>query len=163
MRAATWSQTGHVESIILDGKAGDQLLVPPDDPSAPPEVDTFKIQRDAGTEFPIEDIVCLPIRLSVCRKRISLDPIIEGLVLAPTGNENEYRRIGHFEAIGEGYCYALFYRIRAPDVEASQPWTMLNLKPNLTGIPKGGGGAMAGFDYNEEEFELVKESIVTIV
>ncbi|KAF1918219.1 heterokaryon incompatibility protein-domain-containing protein [Ampelomyces quisqualis] len=164
LRAAQWSKTGHVECIILDGKSGDALLVPPEDASSPPKVDSFQIQRDTGMQFPAMDIVCLPVRLSVSKRKVSLDnPVIEGLILAPTSNDNEYKRLGYFEANGEGYCQALFYQLRALGNEVSQPWTELDLKPNAAGILKEGGGAMAGFDYKEELFALVPESVFYIV
>jgi hypothetical protein len=161
-RAAKWTQDEHMESIVIDGKSGKQLLVPPEDPSLP-KVDSFKIQRDTGEEFPTKDIFCLPIRLSVSQRAVSVNnPIIEGLILMPTKEEDTFERIGHFEANGEGYCQALLYELREPEVEMDQPWASLDLRPSA---PEEGaqGNATMKFDYNEKDFRQVKERVLTIV
>jgi hypothetical protein len=162
LRAAQWTQDGHLESIVIDGKSGNQLLVPPEDPLSS-KADSFLIQRDTGMEFPVKDIFCLPIRLSVSQRTVSFqNPIIEGLILMPTKDENIFERIGYFEANGEGYCLALLYELCAPELELEQPWATLDLRP-MAPEEAAQGNAILKFKYNEEHFRQVKESVVTIV
>ena len=150
LRAAKWSQVGDVESIILDGKSGDELLISPSDPSTS-VMDSFVIQRDTGKSFPVADIFCLPVRMSLATHATSSDtPLVEGLILGPAGKEDQYERLGHFQAVGEGYASALFFKLRDPAREMSYPWATLDVD--------GLGGR-----YNEESFQQVEGSILTII
>jgi hypothetical protein len=162
LRSAKWTQEGHIESIILDGKSGMQFLVPTANLPCP-KVNSFLIQRDTGMEFPVKDIFCLPIRMTASRRGVSfVNPVIEGLVLMPTKEENTFERIGYFEAKGEGHCQALLFELRAPELELDQPWATLDLRPK---VPENGKQANAAAEtiYNEEHFRQVKESVLTIV
>jgi hypothetical protein len=159
LRTAQWTKQEHTESIIIQGKSGNQLIESPEDPSAPPTIDSFQIQRDTGMEFPVKDIICVPMRLSVAAGSKD-NPIIEGLILGPTEDEDTYKRLGYFEAHGEGYCQALLYELREPLRELDRPWDTLNLRPlgegeNTTGDLK--------YKYNEKEFKQIEKSVFTIV
>lgn len=82
LRAAQWVQNGQYTFIVLDGKSGSQLL------SLSNEASSMEcrsaLQRDTGTAFPVKDIFCLPIRISLPHGDPSKGKIIlEGLVLAP--------------------------------------------------------------------------------
>ncbi|KAH6117156.1 hypothetical protein HBI69_098400 [Parastagonospora nodorum] len=161
LRDAEWSKEGHIESIIIDGKSGDQLIVSPENPHAPPKVDSFHIQRDIGMEFDVRNIVCLPMRLSVSPKAVSQDnPIIEGLILQPTGAQDTFERIGYFEANGEGYCQALLYELRGPTKDHDRPWDTLNLQP----LPEDGDtrGEMK-YTFNDKDFKEVEMVVITII
>jgi hypothetical protein len=150
LRAAQWSQNGDIESIIFDGKSGDQLLVSPSDPSSS-IIDSFVIQRDTGKSFPTADIFCLPVRMSLAPSVTSSDtPLVEGLILGSTGEKNQYERLGHFQAVGEGYASALFYELRDSARELRHPWAILDVD--------GLGGR-----YNEECFKQVEGSVFTII
>jgi hypothetical protein len=155
-RAAQWTKKDHIDSIVIDGKSGEQLLVSPEDPSAPPVLDSFRIQRDTGLEFPLKDITCLPLRLSV----LKTTPIIEGLILGLTTQVDTYERLGHFEAKGEGYCQALLYELRDPTQDRIRPWDTLQLKPPAefqTAFD------LAKYMYNEKDFKSVGKRVITIV
>ena len=161
LRDAQWSKEGHIESIIIDGKSGEQLIISPEDPSAPPKVDSFHIQRDTGMEFPVKDIVCLPMRLSISPKAVSQDnPIIEGLILQPAEEKDTFERLGYFEANGEGYCQALLYELRGSTKDHDRPWDTLNLQP----LPEDSdaGGDMK-YTFNDKDFNEIEMRVFTIV
>ena len=161
LRDAQWSKEGHIESIIIDGKSGEQLIISPEDPSAPPKVDSFHIQRDTGMEFPVKDIVCLPMRLSISPKAVSQDnPIIEGLILQPAEEKDTFERLGYFEANGEGYCQALLYELRGSTKYHDRPWDTLNLQP----LPEDSdaGGDMK-YTFNDKDFNEIEMRVFTIV
>lgn len=166
LRAAGWTQSGDVISMVLDGKSGDELLVPPEDPAAPPKADKLTVQRDTGAEFPVKDIFCLPMRLSVSRRATSVDnPILEGLILGATREKDTYERLGHFEANGEGYCQALLFELRDPGREDSQPWAKLNLRPGPPGQASQNGGfaTQQGLQYDDALYRQVEERVLAIV
>jgi hypothetical protein len=161
LRAAQWTKKEHIESIVIDGKSGEQLLVSPEDPTAPPVVDSFRIQRDTGDELPIKDIICLPVRFSQSQiSSLRSSPLIEGLILGPTKETDTYERLGHFEAKGEGYCQALLWELRDPAPDRARPWDTLDLKPRTDG---GTTFDLASYTYNEEDFKAVDKRVITIV
>lgn len=166
LRAATWTQDGDIDSIVLDGKTGSQLLVPPEDPAALPKADKITVQRDTGAQFPTDEIFCLPIRMSTSKRTASLhNPILEGLILHATHEKDTYERLGHFEANGEGYCRALWFEIRKPDRKDGTPWALLNLRPRQPGEESQTDGFVErlGLQYDRTLFRQVEESVLTIV
>lgn len=166
LRAAKWAQSGDVDSIVLDGKSGDELLVPSEDATASPKVDKFAVQRDTGAQFPTEEIFCLPIRMSTSKRAASLDnPIMEGLILGAAQEEDTYQRLGHFEANGEGCCRALLFELRDPVQEEKRPWASLNLRPRQSdeGSQNDGFVERLGLQYDRTLFLQVEESVLIIV
>lgn len=141
LRATTWSQDGDINSIILDGKSGAQLLISPS--NAPPQPDpftrrtntfhTFTLQHDTGKSFPAADIFCVPIRSCFSRG----EPVAKGLVLGPTGVKDQCERLGHFEAIGEGYRMALAYELLEPARRLQHPWEILDLDGGMEMVRRG--------------------------
>jgi hypothetical protein len=151
LRPAQWRQSGGIESIVLDGKSGDQLFVSPTNVSSS-KPDRFIIQRDTGTSFPDADIFCLPIRISIAPGAIPSDtPLVEGLILGPTGEKDRYVRLGHFEAVGEGYGRALFYGLKDPARGLDRPWDMMVFEEGTQG------------EYDENLFLKLDKSVFTIV
>jgi hypothetical protein len=78
-------------------------------------------------------------------------PLIEGLILGSTGETDQYERLGHFEAVGEGHARALLYELKDPARELMHPWEILDVENR------------PGGSYNEECFRKVEESVITIV
>jgi hypothetical protein len=151
LRPAQWRQSGDIESVFLDGKSGDQLLVSTSDVSSF-QPDHFTIQRDTGTTFPDADIFCLPIRISIAYGRTrSKAPLVEGLILGSTGEKDCYVRLGYFETVGEGYRRALFYGLRDPARGLDRPWDMMVFEEGTEG------------EYDEDLFTKLGESTFTIV
>jgi hypothetical protein len=151
LRPAQWRQSGDIEFIILDGKSGDQLLVSPVNTSSS-RPDHFTIQRDTGTSFPDTDIFSLPIRISVKASTVPLNiPMVEGLILGPTGEKDCYVRLGHFETVGEGYRRALFYELKDPARGLDRPWDTMVFEEGTEG------------EYDEDLFTKLDESVFTIV
>jgi hypothetical protein len=151
LRSAQWRQSGDIESIVLDGKSGDQLLMSPSNVSSS-EPDHFTIQRDTGTSFPDADIFCLPIRISVASGTIPSDtPLVEGLVLGPTDEKDCYVRLGYFETVGEGYRRALFYELKDKARGLNLPWDMMMFEEGTQG------------GYDENLFLKLEKSVFKIV
>jgi hypothetical protein len=156
LRAAQWEKIDLEDCIILDGKSGAQLQTPSTDPSSPtPKV---TLQRDTGAEFPTKDIYCLLVRMSVPPGGISI--MMEGLVLGPAEKENEYQRLGHFEAIGEGPCRALFYELTPLARELEQPWR--SLTPGLEVEVRRDGDGLGGM-YDDDWFREVEEREIRVI
>lgn len=155
LRAAQWKQDGLIDRIVLDGKSGNELHTSDERPGDP-KLDHFTLQRDTGTEFPNKDIFCLPVRISTASKTPSRwVQMIEGLVLGPSGQENEYRRLGHFEVVGVGHCRAMMFELLPPAHEFDHPWK--SLMPSLN------DGEGDGSQFDDDYFREVKESVFTIV
>lgn len=158
LRVAQWVQSGEYTSIVLDGKSGPQLLSSSDDICANCH---FTVQRDTGTEFPVQDIFLLPLRMSLPSGGPTHGTMIfEGLVLAPTGKENEYQRLGHFEALGEGNCRAVLYEALPAAQEFSQPWR--SLTPLLTEEHRVQGDGLGG-QYDDDFFREVAKHVITLI
>jgi hypothetical protein len=151
LRSAQWRQSGIIESIVLDGKSGDQLLMSPSNVSFS-ESDHFTIQRDTGTSFPDVDIFCLPICTSSESGAISSDnPLIEGLILGPTSEKDCYARLGYFETVGDGYRRALFYGLKDSARGLDRPWDLMVFEEGTEG------------EYDGNLFTKLGESVFTIV
>jgi hypothetical protein len=130
--------------------------VSPEDPLAPPVVESFHIQRDTGNEFPIKNITCLSLRLSVSQN----SPLIEGLILGSASETDTYERLGHFGAEGEGCCQALLYELRDPMQDRTRSWDTLNLKPPAEFATS---FDLAKYTYNEKGFRAVGKRVITLV
>ncbi|KAF2829178.1 HET-domain-containing protein [Ophiobolus disseminans] len=163
LRPAQWKQDRRIDLIILDGKSGDQLLASSE--KLPPSKSSyFTVQRDVGTEFPVKDIFCFPVRMSIPPGGPSQGfRMIEGLILGPTEEANKYQRLGHFEAVGKGHCRALIYELQPLAHALSQPWKslapQLEVVANKTEVDVGGDDSQ----YDDEYFREVKESVFTII
>ncbi|KAH7390478.1 heterokaryon incompatibility protein-domain-containing protein [Pyrenochaeta sp. MPI-SDFR-AT-0127] len=164
LRAARWKQEGNIDSIILDGKSGNQLQLTAPEHEALPKNNSFVLQRDTGMEFPVRDVYCLLVRLSIQPGGTSQKAMmIEGLILGPTEGADTYKRLGHFEARGEAYCKALVYELRAPAQELDQPRNILNLQSATgTGETQTDENG-AGLHYDEKYFREIEERELTIV
>jgi hypothetical protein len=159
LRAAQWVQDGQYTSIVLDGKSGSQLLSSSD--ALTSANCHFIVQRDTGAGFPVKDIFCLPIRMSVPPGRPSHGTMIfEGLVLASTGKDNHFQRLGHFEALGEGNCRAVLYEALPTALEFDQPWK--SLTPLLAEEIRIDGDGLGG-QYDDDYFREVARRVITIV
>lgn len=160
LRPAQWKQDGHITSIILDGKSEHQILTSSQNSTAS-TMEYFKLQRDTGTSFPVKDIFCSPVRLSVSIQEASYGKSrIEGLVLGPTGAKDEYERLGYFESLGDSYGKALLYELRETARDLEQPWKALNLQPNTAG---GENESAAPPSYDETNFCRMQKRVFTIV
>ncbi|KAH8726036.1 hypothetical protein GQ44DRAFT_680231 [Phaeosphaeriaceae sp. PMI808] len=163
LRAAQWTQEGDIESIVFDGKSGDQILGSSDDQPSP-KANYFLIQRDTGREFPAKDIFCLPMRIDVSFKpETGGSLLIEGLILGLTKDADKYHRLGYFEAIGGAYFKALLYELRAPARELSHPWESIVLPFRSAEADANSGGTGGGIQYNKELFKEIEEREITIV
>jgi hypothetical protein len=183
LRAASWTREGNTDSIVLDGKYGDQLHEAPIDSQASTS-SKFLLQRDTGDEFPVKDIFCLLVREGTSTQPESRDcPVIQGIVLGATEESGQYRRLGYFEVSGLVCCRALQYELLASAQQMDHPWRLLSVPPlvrqSAKEVPKAAGEATAlaledestgslddsgtGNKFDQKLFKKVEEKIITII
>ncbi|KAF2034066.1 hypothetical protein EK21DRAFT_85861 [Setomelanomma holmii] len=120
LRAASWHRYGDTDTdmIVLGGKSGQYLQDALSDTTAP-STDMFMMQRDVGDEFPTKNIFLLPVRQSSHAWAVMRGlGVIDGLKLGRKGGEDQYERLGYFEATGKSFCRALAWQLEMICVRA---------------------------------------------